>query len=295
MRASLGSVILRVLTQSTSHPLPRKSKNVRAKLKSNDMSRLSLSATSDLATVLEVLVRMLLDLGDVFDFAIVLHIVWFAYHVSLCIGIDCLDKTTLIGVRDVPQSLVEFRGAAAHVCSQRNAITFDTPRLPRKQADPTPESPSNATKKCTRCADSDGAVQFRFLRPCLCPQKGWTTQIYLLQIQDHFSATVRPLAIPFFTEISCQTGVSDVSPCGNMACLPVSFWRTLSRRGHTHVLVLFGPRQFQIDLLYHGVAARVHCTQHLLDFDNCVLLSGTASDLLSQLYAGLRGRTPIGW
>ena len=64
----------------------------------------------------------------------------------LCIGIDCLDKTTLIGVRDVPQSLVEFRGAAAHVCSQRIAITFDTPRLPRKQADPTPERPSNATK-----------------------------------------------------------------------------------------------------------------------------------------------------
>ena len=66
------------------------------------------------------------------------------------------------------------------------------------------------------------------------------------------------------------------------------FLETLSRRGHTHVLVLFSPRQFQIDLLYRGVAARVHCTQHLLDFDNCVHKSGTASDQLSLLSAVIR-------
>ena len=116
MSASLGSLILRVLTLSTHHPLPRKSKNMRATLKSNACPACHFPPHL-IASVLEVLVRMLLNV-------VVLILQSFCtkfglHNMYLCIGIDCLDKTTLIGVRDVPQSLVELRGAAAHVCSQR--------------------------------------------------------------------------------------------------------------------------------------------------------------------------------
>ena len=145
-------------------------------------------------------------------------------------------------------------------------------------------------KKCTRCTDSDGAVQFRLLRPCLCTKKSGQNNYTFSRFRPTLSA-VRPLATP----VSLRS-----LPNGHFWCRLVGTWHgcpclcgTPSGRGHTHVLVLFGPRQIQIDLLYHGVAAGVHCTQHLLDFDNCVHMSGTASDQLFLLSAHLGGRTPI--
>ena len=83
MRASLGSVILPVLTQSTPHPPPSQIEEFVSNVQIQDVSHLSLCATFDFAPVLEVLVRMLLTVGDVFDLSFVVQNMLVAEHVFL--------------------------------------------------------------------------------------------------------------------------------------------------------------------------------------------------------------------